>query len=152
MGPTLLPFYAKSLSLLPNPHPMAITRIQHLEAALLDISRWGPSVPSRDSSLTVPSGDRRVWSPEWGPRVFRVWSPEWGDRVSRCMLRKGVLLERTYIHSRRLPLDHSRERPHVSRDPVSLAPRLPPGPAYAAPVKYVTSKQTLFSFTAEGET
>ena len=41
-------------------------------------------------------------------------------------LRKGVLLERTYIHSRQLPLDHSRERPHVSRDPVSLAPRLPP--------------------------
>ena len=42
------------------------------------------------------------------------------------MLRKGVLLERTYIHPRRPPLDHSRERPHVSRDPVSLAPRLPP--------------------------
>ena len=39
-------------------------------------------------------------------------------------LRKGVLLEHTYIHSRRPPLDHSRERPHVSRDPVSLAPRV----------------------------
>ena len=27
-----------------------------------------------------------------------------------------------HIHSRQLPLDHSRERPHVSRDPVSLVP------------------------------
>ena len=49
-----------------------------------------------------------------------------------ALLRKGVLLRDTYIPHRRLPLDHSRERPHVSRDPVSLAPRLPPGPANAA--------------------
>ena len=32
------------------------------------------------------------------------------------VLRKGVLLERTYIHSRRLPLDHSRERREVLPD------------------------------------
>ena len=51
-----------------------------------------------------------------------------GTRV----LRKGVLLRDTYVPHRRLPLDHSREKPHVSRDPVSLTPRLPPGPAYAA--------------------
>ena len=33
----------------------------------------------------------------------------WTGIVLLLLLRKGVLLERTYIHARRLPLDHSRE-------------------------------------------
>ena len=42
-----------------------------------------------------------------------------GTRV----LRKGVLLRDTYVPHRRLPLDHSREKPHVSRDPVRCVVR-----------------------------
>ena len=68
----------------------------------------------------------------WGSIIARYAHRPWGRLTVTYgigplhTLRKGVLLEHTYIHSRRPPLDHSRERPHVSRDPVSLAPPLPP--------------------------
>ena len=56
-----------------------------------------------------------------------------GTRV----LRKGVLLERTYIHSRRLPLGLPAARDPMSREtPTSLAPPSPthaPWPAYCTP-------------------
>ena len=48
-------------------------------------------------------------------------------------MRKGVLLERTYIHSRRLPLGLPAARDPMSREtPCPWLPRLPPGPANAS--------------------
>ena len=50
-------------------------------------------------------------------------------RLQLDMLRKGVLLERTYIHSRRLPLGLPAARDPMSREtPISLAP---PSPTHA---------------------
>ena len=60
-----------------------------------------------------------------------------GRTLSMLLLRKGVLLERTYIHSRRLPLGLPAARDPMSREtPISLAPPSPthvPWPASIYP-------------------
>ena len=76
-------------------HPVGLNRGTVCVGTTLSLS---PTCAARPSRRGLPR-ELSVWSAMGGgPKVWRV-------RNNSHLLRKGVLLERTYIHPRRLPLD-----------------------------------------------